>query len=67
MLILLKLGYNLNFYGNNVKIYNSTILYEFSFLANGFMVWDTFYYNNDNNVSFPLFVTPKSMDVDANT
>lgn len=64
VLILLKLGYNLNFFRNYVKII--MVLYLFGFLLNGFMVLDTFYYDDVNNISFSLFVIPKSMNVDVN-
>lgn len=58
--------YNLNFSGNFIKIYNSTIFYRFGIILNGFVVLGTFYYDNDN-VNFSLFVTPRSMDVDVDT
>lgn len=64
--ILLKLGYNLHFSYNSVKIYLGAVFYGFGFLLNDFMVLETLFYDCDNTINFLLFVTLSCMDLNTN-
>ena len=65
-MVLLKLGYCFIFSENLVKLFYNDIFYGCGFMSEGFMVLDTLNCINDNTVSFSLFATPNSLDVDAN-
>lgn len=61
----MKLGYNLHFPHNSIKIYIGTFFNGSGLILNGFIVLDTLFYDYDNFVSFFLFAPPTSVDVDA--
>lgn len=63
---LLKLGYNLYFSYNYVKIYLISIFCGSSFLLDIFIVLDNLFYNYDNTTIFSLFIILKNMNINAN-
>ena len=64
-LVLLKLGYNLYFEDNYVRIADKTTVYGYGHIMNGFMVLDTQCSNYNNNVSFSYLTESSNNNFDS--
>ena len=68
VVVLLKLGFNLNFHGSSLSIYSGTVFYGSGFVSDNFMILDTeFSYNTENNCFSLIASSSSSSSIDANT
>ena len=56
VLVLLRLGFDWHFHGNNVKLSLGTTYYGSGFITDGFIVMDLDF-NVNSNVSFSMFIS----------